>query len=212
MIGIQAYLAFALVVFLLLPLGSCRPAQRVLAFGLVLLAGLIPLPWGIPLAGYLRGLTDDLAITTMIWLAAAVLVKSGLAPKPRGTTSLQLWLMFCALGLLLYPAAMGVGMLDPYRWGYSPRPLILGIGLLALLMLWLGNAMAALMLSLATVAYLLDLKQSDNYWDYLLDPFVAVYAVLASALYLLVKAYGSIRRFQTAAPASSRTDAQDSHS
>lgn len=200
MINIQGYLTFALVVFLILPLARYSQSKRLIILLLILLVGAVPLPSGIPLAGYLRGLTDDLAITTMIWLAGAALVKVGLVLVPQRATSLQLWLMFSALGLLLYPAAMGVGMLDPYRWGYLPRSLILGMGLLASFMLWLGNGMATLMLSLATLAFMFDLKASDNYWDYLVDPFVVVYAVLAISTRLLVSAYLAARRFQQNQP------------
>ncbi len=202
MITIQAYLTFALVVFLFLPLARLSLVKRLLALLLVLLVGALPLPSGIPLAGYLRGLTDDLAITTMVWLLVAALIKAGLLATPQRSLSIQLWLMFAALGLLLYPAAMGVGMLDPYRWGYSPRLLIVAIGLLALFMLWLGNGVAAAMLALATAAFVMDLKPSGNYWDYLIDPFVVIYALLAVTTHLLASAYAISRRFQQNVPSS----------
>lgn len=211
MINVQAYLTFALVAFLFLPLASCSQVRRLLMFLLILAAGTIPLPSGLPLAGYLRGLTDDLAITTMIWLVLAALVKCGMQRAPQKVVTIQLWLMFAALALVLYPAAMGVGMLDPYRWGYSPRPLILGIGALTLFMLWLGNGMAALMLTGATAGFMADLKPSDNYWDYLIDPFVVVYTLLAAGSSLLTSAYAISRRFQqNLSPASGVAEATDS--
>jgi hypothetical protein len=45
------------------------------------------------------------------------------------------------------------------------------------------------MLGFATLAFSLGLKPSPNYWDYLLDPFIALYcwgALLGYAIKLLV--------------------------
>jgi hypothetical protein len=42
---------------------------------------------------------------------------------------------------------------------------------------WLGAAA----LLLATLAFALRLKASENYWDYLLDPFLALYCLGALA-------------------------------
>jgi hypothetical protein len=42
-------------------------------------------------------------------------------------------------------------------------------------MFYWRNALGVLMLGLATLAFSFDIKASDNYWDYLLDPFLALY-------------------------------------
>lgn len=183
----QAVLTFALIVFLLLPLGRLSVGYRQAALLLLLLIALIPLSSGLTLAGLLRGLTDDLAITSLIWMASTALFKLGYLPPLLVTQKWPLWLCFGILGLVLYPAALGIGMIDTYRWGYNARYLIIVIGLLALLLVWLRSTLGVAMLVLATVAFLLDLKASENYWDYLLDPFIVLYS-LGAMIMALAKA------------------------
>ena len=136
----------------------------------------------LPLAAYLRALVDDLAVTTVIAMGWAIAVRMNVFAPLAAMHRWQLLVGFGLLALLLYPATLGLTYADPYRLGYSPRPLIVAIGLLALLMLHWRNRLGGLMLCAATLAFSLDLKPSDNYWDYLLDPFVAVYCWLALLL------------------------------
>lgn len=173
----QAVLTFALVIFLLLPLGRLAVGYRLATLLALILIALIPLSTGLTLAGLLRGLTDDLALTTLIWMAAAALMKLGYMPRMPVAQKWPLWICFAVLGLVLYPAALGIGMVDTYRWGYNARYLIMLIGLLALLLVWLRSSLGVAMLVLATVGFILGLKASDNYWDYLLDPFIVLYAL-----------------------------------
>ena len=194
-VGMQSCLSFALLVFLLLPSARLSPRYRGLLLVGALLVGLVPLPGGLPLAGYLRGLTDELSITAMLWLLAATALRLGWTHGSSAAAAWQLWSIFAVLGVVLYPASMGVGMLDTYSWGYSPRSLILLIGALTLALLLLGNWLGVLMLTLATLAFSLDIKASDNYWDYLIDPFVALYAIAM----LLASAAGALRRWRRGA-------------
>lgn len=175
----QAVLTFALVLFLLLPLRRLSTGYRLAALLGMFLIALIPLSTGLTLAGLLRGLTDDLAITSVVWLVAAAIIKLGYLPPMPVSAKWPLWLCFALLGLILYPAALGMGMLDTYRWGYSPRGLILAIAGLTVLFCLLRNTLGVAMLTLATLAFMADLKPSDNYWDYLLDPFIVIYSIVA---------------------------------
>ncbi len=194
-VSAQSCLSFALILFLLLPGGRLPVRWRGLLLLGVLLIGLVPLPGGLSLAGYLRGVTDELSITAMVWLLAGTVVRLGWAPGGSCRHAWQLWSVFAVLGVVLYPASMGVGMLDTYSWGYSPRWLIAAIGALVLALLLLGNLLGVLILTLATLAFTLDIKASDNYWDYLLDPFVVLYAIGMLAASLL----GAPRRWRRGA-------------
>lgn len=176
-VSLQSCLSFALIVFLLLPNSRLPVRYRGLLLLAVLVIGIIPLPTGLSLAGYLRGLTDELSITAVIWMLAGTALRLGWLQPGSGTYSWQLCSIFAVLGVLLYPASMGVGMLDTYSWGYSPRMLIGLMGVLTLVLLLLGNMLGVLMLTLATLAFILDIKASDNYWDYLIDPFVVLYSI-----------------------------------
>lgn len=175
--GWMAYLTFALVIFLLLPTARLTPGRQLLLLPVLVVLGALPLPTDLSLAGYLRGLTDDLAFTTLVLLVAAVLVRLRWLPAWSAATRWQLYGLFALAGMLFYPLALGLGMLDPYRWGFQPQMLLLLVGALCLLLLWAGNLLLVAMLCLATLAYVLGLKGSVNYWDYLLDPFIVLYAV-----------------------------------
>ncbi len=172
-----AYLAFALLLFLLLPLSRLPIGWRWAFLAATFVLGALPLIDGLSLAGYLRAFTDDLAITSLVALSAAALVRLGWLPPQALQHKFESCLLFVLMGLLLYPAAMGLGMLDPYRWGYSSDGLLLAVAVLTLLMLWRGNLLAVLMLTLATLGYALELKASGNYWDYLLDPFIVLFSL-----------------------------------
>ncbi|HDZ56701.1 MAG TPA: hypothetical protein ENI17_08295 [Pseudomonas xinjiangensis] len=186
-LGLQAYISFALIVFALVPLGRLSMAGRAMVFLIVLALGIVPLPGGLSLAGYLRGFTDDLAITTLVWLAAAAIARLGYLPAWPLATRRQLWIGFALAALVLYPAALGIGMIDTYRWGFVPRGLIVAAGLLTLLLVLLRNGLGVSMLIAATAAFILDLKPSDNFWDYLLDPILAIYAIVALARDLIIR-------------------------
>lgn len=183
----QAHLTFVLFAFVITPgLGLGLGRQAV---GLVVLLGISFIPVdGLSLAAYMRSFTDDVAITTLVALLFAAAVRMGLAPRPAHTTRLQVMMVMAALALFLYPATMGLTYFDPYRLGYNPRPLIMVIGAVALALLVMRNGLGACMLGLATLAFSLGLKPSPNYWDYLLDPFIALYCWGALIGYVAKKA------------------------
>ncbi|MCY1275466.1 hypothetical protein D9M68_423490 [compost metagenome] len=174
----HAYLSFALLAFLALPAFGQSPAALRLRFPLLLALGCLPLD-GLPLAAYLRGIVDDLAITTLVLLAAVALARMDLLPAPPAAQQRQAALLFAVLALALYPATLGLTQFDPYRLGYQPRPLLLALGGVALGWVLLRNWLGAAMLGLATLGFVLHLKPSGNYWDYLLDPLLALYCWLA---------------------------------
>lgn len=181
----QAHLSFILLGFVLL--GSLRLTARWRPWLLPVLAlvSFIPLNQ-LPLAAYVRSFTDDLAISTLVLLGWVSLRHLGvIAPLPA-KHQVQVLLLFIGLTLSLYPATLGLTYLDPYRWGYNPRPMIVLMGLTALVLLWQRNLLGVLMLAAGTLAFALRLKPSENYWDYLLDPLLAGYCLIAGSGGLLL--------------------------
>jgi hypothetical protein len=89
------------------------------------------------------------------------------------------------LALLLYPFAVGLGMLDPYRSCFC------GVGLLvmlALLSLWSkrrGSYLLPAACSAAVLAWSLGWYESTNIWDYLIDVPVAIYAIVQTIKMML---------------------------
>lgn len=170
----QAHVTFALLAFVLLPVFRSHMGLKIAQLSGFLAISFMPVD-GLPLAAFLRGFSDDLAITTLVGLLYATLVRMGLAASLTPVARGQLLLLFAGLALILYPATLGMTYLDPYRLGYNPRPMLVVIGLLAMAFVVLRNGLVVCMLGVATLAFTLELKPSPNYWDYLLDPFIALY-------------------------------------
>lgn len=182
----QAHLSFVLLGFVLLSALRVTAPWRPWLLPLLVAVSFIPFN-ALPLAAYVRSVTDDLAISTLVWLAAASLWRLGVVPPPRHLHRLQVLLVFGALGLLLYPATLGLTYFDPYRWGFNPRPMLVLVGMAALLLLGLRNSLAVWMLAACTLAFALRLKVSENYWDYLTDPLLTIYCLVAG-LWMLARA------------------------
>ncbi|MCI3944726.1 putative membrane protein [Pseudomonas syringae] len=134
---------------------------------------------GLSMAAYARSLTDDLAISSLVLLGWLALQRLGVLQPLAASTRLIALLVFAALALTLYPATLGLTYFDPYRWGYNPRPMIIIVAVIALGLIWLRNALAVVMLAAATLAFTFRIKPSENYWDYLIDPLLALYCCAA---------------------------------
>lgn len=178
----QAYLFFAFAAFLVLPTSRGRSATKFSALVLAACLGFVPID-GLPLAAYPRSLLDDPALTTVLWMAYAVALR--FQPGLRITLHhrFEVVVCFAVLTLLLYPAALGLTYIDPYRLGFDVR-VLLALILMVTFGFWLRrNYFGVLLLAGATLGFVVDLKNSDNYWDYLIDPLIGLYCwfVLMSA-------------------------------
>lgn len=175
-----AGVAGAIAALLLLLPWTARLTKSRLAMliGTVFVLSLIPFGT-LPIAAYVRGITGDLSITTLVLLWCAL-------PGPwcscaaTGTGHRRALLTLIAfLALVLYPMALGAGAFDPYRLGYGDPLFVAALLLIALLAWHRKYTLIALCIALATLAWSAGWYESDNLWDYLLDPFVAVYALAA---------------------------------
>ncbi|NVZ72472.1 hypothetical protein [Pseudomonas costantinii] len=182
----QAHLSFVLLGFVALCALRFTAPWRPWLLPVLVALSFIPVN-ELPLAAYVRSFTDDLAISTLVLLAWVVLCWLGLLQPLNRQHHVQLLVLFGGLSLVLYPATLGLTYFDPYRWGFNPRPMIVLVGALALLMLALRNTLAVWMLAVGTLAFALRLKASENYWDYLVDPLLAGYCLVAG-LWLVVNA------------------------
>jgi hypothetical protein len=162
---------------LLLP-GVARLSKSYLAIlmGAVFVLMLVPFS-GMPLAAYMRGETGDLSITTQVLLWCALVRHWCGATKGNGHFALLILIALAALGL--YPMALGVGAYDPYRMGYGNLQFVSALLLLALAAWFWKSALIALCIAFATLAWAVGWYESNNLWDYLLDPFVSIYALAA---------------------------------
>jgi hypothetical protein len=128
-------------------------------------------PLELPLAAYVRGFTGELSITSMLLLWTAYF-----SPKEiHVPLVMKVWIALVAI--IFYPLALGVSMLDPYAWGYGSFTLLAAVIATALLALLAGSNRIAIILGLAILAWTAGWHESANLWDYILDPFLGVWAI-----------------------------------
>ncbi len=139
-------------------------------------------------AQFSRGIFGDLSIVSILLLGRFLLL-----PQASRIESRQLFILFCIIGTLFYPAALGLGMTDPYQWGYlnSYRGIeipMLFLGGLILLMIIAGqmeNTLIMLCILTALGAFALEAMESRNIWDYLIDPMLFIYGLISLGIYLI---------------------------
>ncbi len=94
------------------------------------------------------------------------------------------WIFGAAGAVALYPSALGLGPrnFDAYAlgwpwlfWGQS-FVLFAGVAVIAAFLLWWGNRFGILLL-LALLGYSAGFQESENLWDYVLDPVFAAAAI-----------------------------------
>jgi hypothetical protein len=153
------------------------PAARIAVVLLASAAALLPLG-GLMLAGYLRAVVGDLSIVTQALLAVAVVqyVTGKLYLSQREQTALML--VVAAGGIFLYPAALGLTYFDPYALGFASPWFAGALLALALAAWYLRLEWLMALLLLAVVARLGNALESRNLWDYLVDPWLVLYALL----------------------------------
>lgn len=140
---------------------------------LLLLTNLFFWPIGLslelPLSAYVRGVTGDLSIVTMLLLWSTLLPQNGKTP-------LAFSVAIVVIAIAFYPLALGYGMFDPYVWGYGTLGLLIAVVVFALICGIAGWVKGVWPLSLAIMAWSFHWHESANLWDYILDPFLAVWA------------------------------------
>ncbi|MCP4126499.1 MAG: hypothetical protein GY753_05490 [Gammaproteobacteria bacterium] len=185
-IGIGGHALLLSAVILRLTRGLNRNHNHILVMVLVALA-LIPIgPFSA--AQFSRGLFGDLSIISILLLGRFLLL-----PQTSRTESRQLFILFCIIGTLFYPAALGLGMTDPYQWGYLnsyrgieiPMLFLSGLILLMIIAGQMENTLILLCILTALGAFALEAMESRNIWDYLIDPMLFIYGLISLSIYLI---------------------------
>lgn len=159
-----------------------RLMQRAILAGVLLIGALLPFG-GLSAAEFVRGISGDLSVTTLLLMGFALYGNLSAGPfllqgnSTAVRTNENVVLIFIAsAAFFLYPFALGVGMFDPYRLGFGNPWFLGGLLLLALAAWKLQYTLVALSISLAVLAWSVGWYESNNLWDYLLDPWVSIYA------------------------------------
>lgn len=125
----------------------------------------------LPLVAYIRGFTGDLSVvlTLLLW--------SSLLPAKKPTPiAFKFAVAIIAIGF--YPFALGLGMIDPYAWGYGSLAFLIAVLFFALVCGLANWSKGVWIIALAIIAWAGHWHESANLWDYLLDPFLAIWAIV----------------------------------
>lgn len=141
----------------------------------VLIANILfwPLGMDLPLVAYIRGVTGDLSIVLSLLLWSTLLPSS--RPVP-----LAFKFAVTIIAICFYPFALGVGMTDPYAWGYGSIPFLIAVLIFALVCAIVNWNKGVWIFAVAIIAWAAHWHESTNLWDYLLDPFMAIWAITTS--------------------------------
>jgi len=127
---------------------------------------------------YIRGVFGSLSITNMLLLASFFLRMLFGRHLISGADQSAILYGAALTGLLLYPSAMGFLPIDAYRLGYRPLVLLLLLLVLAISMWVLKYRTVSVFIVIDVIAFNLHALESCNLWDYLIDPFVTLYALV----------------------------------
>jgi hypothetical protein len=160
----------------------------------VIAAGVLLIPIErIALARWVASISPSFSVPLTGLLAIAAWERAFSRPVLTQGDRNVTWTFGAVAGLLLYPFALGVSRIDPYEWGWSASPLFMVVGVLTAWLIWRRNRFGVLVL-VAVMAFHLQLLESSNYWDYLIDP---IYW-LASLVVLGTRALSRGRSFRPA--------------
>lgn len=154
--------------------------QRAAALAAALLVLLVPVA-GLSLAGLLRGITGDLSVMTLVFLLLTVARTLSGCALVLDENREQAFKALAIAALLFYPLVLGLGPLDPYRLGYANFWFVLVLMVFAAWSALRYSILLALGIALAVAAWSVGWYESPNLWDYLLDPWLGIYAVVMQA-------------------------------
>ena len=178
-------IAFAVAV-LLVRLLRAKYLSRVTGFllvGILMVIALLPVIQGLSLAGYLRGYVGDLSVTTWVLMSVILLGKS----KSLVSQQYDLLVLVAVTALIFYPLALGLGLFDPYRLGFGHIGFMVSLLLLSLWCVYQQKTLIVWSICLALLAWTVGWSESNNMWDYLIDPWLSIYAVGAMIRHLWCK-------------------------
>ena len=153
----------------LLPVSRLPPAGRVLVVVIIALLVMLPLA-DYPGWYYVRGVFGDSSVTALIFYLALILQQNFSWQIFQEDELVLLRRLALATAILLYPFALGLTQFDSYSLGYSNPWLLTVLCIISLFCWWRKYYFLAVSITAAAIAFSLQLLESHNLWDYLLDP------------------------------------------
>ena len=131
----------------------------------------------------LKGVFADLSLTTVMLLTIWPLLRVNNISL-NGSDFTWLCAAVLTLAFTLYPMALGVGPYDSYMLGYQPSVLLTLVAAMGVLAVQKKYWVSAATVVVVLFGYWLRVLPSQNFWDYLLDPILVIFAVIYLLHYL----------------------------
>jgi hypothetical protein len=158
------------------------PRQRAAVLAAAIVLASIPL-WGLSLSGFVRGITGDLSIATLLVLALAMARTLSGCELIEEENRLRILRAIAIAAVVLYPFALGFTLFDTYRLGYGNLWFMLALLGFTVWSVLRYSMLLALVIALAVAAWSVGWYESPNLWDYLFDPWLAIYAIVVQGKY-----------------------------
>lgn len=162
---------------ILLPLNRLPLAGRVLVIIIIILMVMLPVS-DHPGWYYVRSIFGDSSVTGLLFYAALVLQQNFSWQLYQENELVLLRRLVLLAAALLYPFALGLTRFDSYSLGYANLWLLAALFLLALFCWHRKYYFLAVTITAAVIACSLQLLESVNLWDYLVDPALLVIVIL----------------------------------
>ena len=154
---------------ILLPMNRLPLAARMIVLTGIALLVMLPL-FDYPGGYKVRGLFGDSSITALLFYSAVILQQNFSRQLYRREELVLLRRLVLLTAMPLYPFALGLTQFDSYSLGYA-NPWMLATLLILTLFCWLRQYyFLATIITVAVIAGSLQLLESRNLWDYLIDP------------------------------------------
>ncbi|HTY04851.1 MAG TPA: hypothetical protein VMC81_14105 [Rhodocyclaceae bacterium] len=147
--------------------------HRWLAFVLAA-CSLIPWHQDVSAAMASRALWGDPSVTTIQLTVLSLLGRAPLAFRRawRGPAVISI------AGLVFYVLALGMGNFDPYQTGYHPVLLVALLAAPAVVLWWRNQPVWLWLLAVDLLAFSAHVLESTNFWDYAIDPLLALVCLI----------------------------------
>jgi hypothetical protein len=144
---------------------------------LALISGIISLlpVGGLPLARWLIGINANFSFPLLAIAFNKVWENATGSRVLDQNASMASWVFGLAAGLALYPMALGLGSFDPYTLGWGTSPLFAFLAMATIVLVLMKNRFAVVLIA-CILGYDLNLLESANLWDYLVDPFFVFFS------------------------------------
>ena len=135
---------------------------------------------------WLSGLTPNISVPLIVLLVVSILQRAGGVALFRPREWRAAWIFGAVASLALYPSALGLGLrnFDTYSLGWPWLESLLslalfgGVAVTAGFLVWRGNRFGWVLVA-AAAAYLARWQETNNFWDYLLDPLFGAASLVA---------------------------------